>query len=82
MTQHPDHRLRVLLWSLDDEGQPRPSAQHGFTQLSSAVAFQMTALNWPGIVRADLMLLLDSSSRVGRSESHTATGWPNAPAFS
>jgi hypothetical protein len=69
MTQHPDHRLRVLLWRLDDEGRPRPSAQHGFTQLSSAVAFQIAALERPGIVRADLMLLLNSSSRAERPES-------------
>ena len=44
MTQHPDHRLRVILWRLDDKGQPRLSAQHGFTQLPSAVAFQTAAL--------------------------------------
>jgi hypothetical protein len=53
----------VFLWSLDDDGQPRPWAHHGFTQLSSAVAFQKSALKRPGIVRADLMLLLNSSSR-------------------
>jgi hypothetical protein len=69
MTQHPHHRLRVLLWSLDHEGKPRPSAQHGFTRLSSAVAFQMAALKQPSIVRADLMLLLNSSPRAERSES-------------
>jgi hypothetical protein len=68
MTQHPDHRLRVLLWRLDDKGQPQPSAQHGFTQLPSAVAFQTAALERPGIVRADLMLLLKSSSRAERPE--------------
>jgi hypothetical protein len=67
-TQHPHHLLRVLLWSLDHEGRPRPSAQHGFTQLSSAVAFQMSSLEQPSIVRADLMLLLNSSSRAEGSE--------------
>jgi len=63
MTSHPDHKLRVLVFQLDLNGQPRITSAHGFTQLSCAVAFRMAALERPSIVRADLMLLLNSSSK-------------------
>ncbi len=66
MTTHPNHRLRVILWSIDHEGRPRISAQHGFIYLSSAVAFQMEALAKQTVVRADLMLLLNSSTKSER----------------
>jgi hypothetical protein len=62
MTEHPDHRFRVFLWSLDDNGQPR-WVHHGFTELPSAVGFQRSALKRPDVLRADLMLLLNSSTQ-------------------
>ena len=62
MTQHPDRRFRVFLWSLDDNGQPR-WVHHAFTELPSAVAFQRSALKRDGVLRADLVLLLNSSTQ-------------------
>jgi len=70
MTGHPDHRFRVFLWSLDDDGHPR-WVHHGFTELPSAVAFQKSSLTRTGILRADLVLLLNSSSQTQQvSEAH------------
>ena len=63
MTSHPDHRLRVLVFQLDYDGQQRISGSYGFVQLSAAVAFQADVLARPSVVRADLMLLLNSSSK-------------------
>jgi hypothetical protein len=45
------------------DGRPQPSAQRAFTQLSSAITFQAAALARPSVVRADLMVLLNSSSK-------------------
>jgi hypothetical protein len=64
MTGHPDHKLRVLVFKLDDDGRERISRSYGFTQLSAAVTFQVEVLSRPSVVRADLMLLLNSSSKV------------------
>jgi hypothetical protein len=63
MTSHPHHKLRVLVFQLDDRGRQRISASYGFTQLSAAVAFQADVLARPSVVRADLMLLLNCSSK-------------------
>ena len=63
MTSHPRHKLRVVVFQLDDEGRQRISASYGFTHLSAAVAFQADVLARPSVVRADLVLLLNSSSK-------------------
>jgi hypothetical protein len=63
MTSHPHHKLRVLVFQLDDDGRQRISASYGFTQFSAAVAFQAEVLARPSIVRADLLLVVNSSSK-------------------
>jgi len=63
MTSHPDHIVRVLVFQLDHHGRQRISATYGFTELSTAVAFQAHVLSQPNVVRADVLLLLNSSSK-------------------
>ena len=64
MTRNPHHKFRVLVFQLDDDNRQRVSASYGFTQLSAAVAFQAEVLARSSVVRADLMLLLNSSSKL------------------
>jgi len=67
---------------LDDDNRTRVSASYGFTQLSAAVAFQAEVLARSSVVRADLMLLLNSSSKLKRDDfSLNRFGIPKSPGF-
>ena len=50
-------RLRV---GPDLDGHSRPLSQHAYKSLAAALAFQTEVLEWPTIVRADVVLLVRS----------------------